>query len=126
MEVEVTARSEGIPDQAKTYAAERLGRVRRIFDRIGRIHVSLERSKDNSLAHAVLHMDTGATVSGDARHAELRHAIDDLADKLERQVRKEKGRLIERNRRAPQVDAVPTEPPEPSYDDVIRDSLDED
>ena len=128
MEIEITTRNSGIPDAAKSYARDKLAKVGRYFDRIGQLHVQLETAKDTSRVHVVAHLDTGATLVADERHAELRAAIDLCSDKLERMVRKEKQRLIDRNRRG-----TPTEPlrstqdddPEPSYDDVIRQDLEE-
>lgn len=127
MEIEVTARSDGIPEKAKDYARDRIAKIARFFDRVGRVHISLEADKDEKKAHAVLHLDTGQTVVADQSHAELRIAIDLLSDKLERQVRKEKERLIDRHRKPGNVQTPPpAEPGDPSYDDVIREDLERD
>lgn len=124
MEIEVTARGDGIPDQAKDYAREKMGRLARFFDRIGRVHISLERGKEASRAHAVVHLDSGSTLVGDSSHSELRGAIEAVAGHLERQVRREKERLIDRTRKGtPDEGPAPSEH-EPTYDEVIRDSLD--
>lgn len=125
LEIEVTARSDGIPDQAKEYVREKVAKLTRIFDRVGRVHISLERGATASKAHAVAHLDSGSTLVADTEHEELRAAIDLLADKLERQVRREKERLIGRNRKGAPESEEPVEPDtEPTYDDVIREDLD--
>ncbi|MAE76132.1 MAG: ribosomal subunit interface protein [Planctomycetes bacterium] len=123
MEIEVTARSDGIPDRAKEYARERVAKVSRIFDRVGRIHVSLEVGKDESEVHAVVHLESGSTLVADQRHGELRMAIDLLSDKLERRVCKEKERLIDRHRQSTDEPGAPPDAGDPSYDDVIREDL---
>lgn len=99
MQIDVTSRIEGIPDVAKEFARDKFARAARIFDRIGQLHVSLDKKKDGHHARVVAHLDSGATLAAEASSDELRHAIELASDKLEAQVRKEKERLIERNRR---------------------------
>ena len=99
MDIDVTTRIEGIPDQAKDYARDKIARAARIFDRIGRVHVALDRKKDGHHARVVAHLDSGSTIVAEASHDELRHAIEHASDKLESQVRREKERLIGRNRK---------------------------
>lgn len=128
MDIEITTRNSGIPEAAKSYARDKLTRVGRFFDRIGQLHIELESAKDSCHVRVVAHLDTGATLVADERHAELRAAIDLCADKLERRVRKEKQRLIGRNRKgAPNagLQDVPPDEPEPSYDDIIRQDLED-
>lgn len=130
MEIEVTVRGSGIPDQAKEFARDKVSRISRIFDRVGRIHISLEMTKELSRAHAVAHLDSGATLVAETNHAELQSAIEHLSDKLESQVRKEKERLIGRTRKPHkenhQVEDRPVDGEDPSYSEAIREELDED
>lgn len=98
MEIDVTSRAEGIPDVAKTYARDKVAKVARIFDRIGRVHVSLDRQKDGHHARFVAHLESGATVVAEAANTELRRAIEHAARALEEQVRREKERLLDRKR----------------------------
>jgi putative sigma-54 modulation protein len=127
LEIEITARSGGIPDKAKDYVREKLAKVGRLFDRVGRVQVSLERGKDENKAHVVVSLDTGSTLVAETRHEELRAAIDLLTEKVERQVRREKERLIGRNRKGAPAEPSTIEPEaEPSYEDVIREQLDKD
>ena len=126
MEIEITTRNSDISAAAKSYAREKLTRVGRFFDRISQLHIQLESGKDSSRVHVVAHLDTGATLVADETHAELRAAIDLCSDKLERRVRKEKQRLIGRNRKGAPDAGQPDEEAderEPSYDEVIRDDL---
>ena len=126
MDIEVTTRSNGIPDKAKEYAREKLAKAGRFFDRVGRVQVSLERGREEARAHAVIHLNTGSTLVADTAHEDLRAAIDLLSERVERQFRREKERLIERNRKgAPEVTSEEPDN-EPTYDDVIREQLDED
>jgi putative sigma-54 modulation protein len=104
VQIEVTSRGDWVSEAAKTYAREKLAKVGKFFDRVGRIHVSLERSKDEIRAHAVAHLDSGSTLVAETAHAEIRAAIDLLSEKLERQVTKEKERLIGRGRKGAEDD----------------------
>ncbi len=99
MDIDITTRSEGIPDAAKDYARDKFGSAARIFDRIGSLHISLGHQKDGHHARCVAHLDSGAMLVAEATSEELRHAIEQGAEKLNAQVRKEKERLIDRHRR---------------------------
>jgi len=128
LDIELTVRSGNIPDAAKDYAREKLTKAARIFDRIGSLHIQLEEGTERSKVHLVAHLDTGATLVAEEESPELRSAIDLCSDKFDRQVRRAKERLIDRNRKAPNATA-PASPPmesEPSYDEVIREELDQD
>ncbi|MFQ5507218.1 MAG: ribosome hibernation-promoting factor, HPF/YfiA family [Planctomycetota bacterium] len=126
MEIEVTVRNGKVPDRAKEYARQKISRIARIFDRVGRVHVSLAAGTNDSRAYAVVHLDSGATLVAETVHSQLQSAIEQLSEKLTRQVRKEKERLIARSRRVdtPREDELVDE--EPSYDDVIRKDLEDD
>jgi ribosome hibernation promoting factor len=128
LDIELTVRSGNIPDAAKDYAREKLTKAARIFDRIGSLHIQLEEGTERSKVHLVAHLDTGATLVAEEESPELRSAIDLCSDKFDRQVRRAKERLIDRNRKAPDS-TTPVSPPleiEPSYDEVIREELDQD
>ncbi|MCB9890731.1 MAG: ribosome-associated translation inhibitor RaiA [Planctomycetes bacterium] len=99
MDIDVTTRTDGIPDVAKEYARDKFGSAARIFDRIGSVHVSLDQQKDGHHARVVAHLDSGATLVSEASSEELRHAIEQASEKFQAQVRKEKERLIDRHRR---------------------------
>ena len=131
MDIELTVRSGNIPDAAKDYAREKLTKAARIFDRIGSLHIQLEEGSERSKVHLVAHLDTGATLVAEEESPELRSAIDLCSDKFDRQVRRAKERLIERNRKGADgaIPATPSLEPmekEPSYDEVIREELDQD
>ncbi len=74
MEIEITSRGDGVPDKAKDYARDKVEKVRRIFDRINRVHVSLETTqldgKPAARAHVVAHLDSGSTLVGEPEQPE--------------------------------------------------------
>lgn len=97
MNIDVTSRTDGIPDLAKTYARDKVARVARIFDRIGRVRIALDRQKSGRHhTRVIAHLDSGATFVAEGEHGELRRAIEHAARALEGQVRREKERLLRR------------------------------
>ncbi len=100
--------TEGIvPDQAKEYATKKVSKIGKIFDRVGGVHVFLGNreihGRPHGTARVVAHLDTGSVLVAEEEHSDLRAAIDLVSEKIERQVRKEKEKLIDRNRRGPSL-----------------------
>lgn len=130
MDIEVTVRAGRVSDRMKDVAREKVARIGKFFDRVGGVHVTLDaHAKDDHGVHVVAHLDTGATLVADARQSDLRAAIEDVSDNLVRQVRREKERLIDRNRKGRAgKDELPApgqgDESEPTYEDVLRDDLD--
>ena len=67
--------------------------VEEILDRLGDTHhlitsaqVTLQIEKHEKIAEATLRIANGNDIHGDARHADMYAAIDQLADKLEKQL----------------------------------------
>ncbi len=130
MDIAVTVRAGHVSDRMKDVAREKVSRIGKFFDRVGKVQITLDsQDKDDHNVHVVAHLDTGQTIVAESRHSELRAAIDEVSDNLVRQVRKEKERLIGRNRKARAgKDEAPDQrlggDDEPSYEDVVRDDLD--
>ena len=104
MDIEIKTTEGIVPDQAKEYATKKVSKIGKIFDRVGGVHIFLGNrelhGRPHGSARVVAHLDTGAMLVAEEEHSDLRAAIDLVAEKIERQVRKEKEKLIERNRRA--------------------------
>jgi putative sigma-54 modulation protein len=83
-QLEVTAAIRG-------YVNGKLERVRRHFDQVLDAHVVLSASKLGQKAEVTLHLP-GKEIHCACEHADLYAAIDLLADKLDRQVLKHKGK----------------------------------
>ena len=131
LDIELSVRAGHVSDRVRDYAKEKIGKVKSRFDRVGTVHVTLDSHKeDDKHVHVHAHLDTGAILVAEARAPDIRGAIDEVSDNLLRQVRREKERLIDRNRRVgheeppngPSRDEGPAS--EPSYEDVIREDLD--
>ena len=100
MKVEITARSEDVPERAKEYAEKKISKMSRFFERITSARVILDSDGDRHKAEMVLAAGGGAVLVGEATDPmSLYAAIDTALDKLERQVKKHKEKLVERNRK---------------------------
>ena len=75
------------------YVIGKLDRVIRHFDNVTSVHVVLSVQKLNQKAEITLHVK-GKDIYADADDGDLYAAIDLLADKLDRQVLKHKGKVI--------------------------------
>jgi putative sigma-54 modulation protein len=69
-----------------------LERLERHFDNMTNIHVVLTVEKVRQMAEATLHV-SGAKLFADAAHEDMYAAIDMLADKLDKQVKKHKEKM---------------------------------
>ncbi len=100
MKVEVSARHDGISERAKRYAEEKISKLDRFFERITSAKVILDTDAEYHRAEIILAAGGGATIVGESTDAQsLFAAIDMAVDKLERQVKKHKEKLVSRNRK---------------------------
>jgi putative sigma-54 modulation protein len=76
---------------------EKLERLERHFDNITNAHVILEIEKDRQKAEATIHVSRGQ-VYADSEDENMYAAIDSLADKLDRQIKKHKEKLKDHHR----------------------------
>lgn len=124
MNLILRTRGTDLNDRLREYATEKLGRAERIFDRIIKMEVELAqeanpRVKDGHRVEVTVKAP-GDTLRAHGGGADFYAAIDQAADRIERQLRRFKGRLIDHgrgNNNAPS--SPPTEAVEPiSGDDV--------
>jgi putative sigma-54 modulation protein len=79
----------------RSYVRSKLERIARHFDHVIDAHVILSVDKLRQKAEATLHV-SGKDLHCESEEADLYAAIDLLADKLDRQVLRHKGKLQER------------------------------
>jgi putative sigma-54 modulation protein len=92
MQIKISGHHVEVTDALRSYVEKRMERVRRHFDQVIDLHVTLTVEKLEQKAEATLH------VSGNALHAvavdeRMYAAIDMLADKLDRAVLKHKEKV---------------------------------
>ena len=96
MNVNYTGHHMKITDEIRQYAASKLERLSRHFDKIINVDVTFEIEKDNATAPQVAKATISAPhlcIHADAKSNDLYAAIDALVDKLDNQIRKHKGKM---------------------------------
>jgi putative sigma-54 modulation protein len=97
MQITVSGRQIDVTESLRDYASEKIGRVERHFDNLTTMNVVLRVEKERHVAEVTLHAK-GATLAASAEAADMYAAIDDLADKLDRQVLKHKEKISDHHR----------------------------
>lgn len=91
MQVTVTGRHYEITTALRSYLDVRLNRLSRYTDRIVKVHVTLSTEKHRHRAEVALHAD-GKDLTGKEVADDMYVAVDRVADKLEKQLRRLKDR----------------------------------
>ena len=92
MQLNLTGHHVDITDAMRNYVNEKTARLERHFDQMTNVHVILSVEKLRNKAEATIHVN-GADLFADAEHEDMYAAIDALADKLDRQIKKHKEKL---------------------------------
>jgi putative sigma-54 modulation protein len=92
MQLTLTGHHVEITPPLRDYVTKKLDRVQRHFERVVDVHCVLTVEKLEHKAEATVGV-SGAVLHADARHEDMYAAIDALADKLERRVRKHKEKV---------------------------------
>ena len=87
-----------ITDALREYVAEKLSRIERHFENLTDVQVILTVEKLRHKAEATIHVRR-ATIFAESVEENMYPAIDSLADKLDRQVRKHKEKITDHHAR---------------------------
>lgn len=98
MHLIVTGHHVDITEPLRDYVTTKLARLERHFDHLTDVHCVLGVEKLAHKAEATVHLG-GATIHADSVQDDMYAAIDALADKLDRQVRKHKERATDHHAR---------------------------
>ena len=97
MQINITGHHVDITSALHAYVEEKFVRLERHFDNMTNAHVILEIEKDRQKAEATIHV-SGGQVYADSEDENMYAAIDSLADKLDRQIKKHKEKLKNHHR----------------------------
>jgi len=105
MQLNITGHHVDITPAIRDYVVNKLDRIERHFDNVGKVHVVLGVEKNVQRAEATVHV-TGNDLFAVAEDENLYAAIDALSDKLDRQIikHKEKQKNYHRNSDKPAVE----------------------
>ncbi len=98
MQISVSGHHVEVTDSLRSYVDTKLDRLERHYDRITDMQVILSVEKQRQKAESTVRI-SGGEVYADAESDDLYTAIDKLADKLDRQLIKQKEKSTDRNQR---------------------------
>jgi len=98
MQLNVSGHHIAVTQPLRQYVSEKLERIQRHFDHLVNAHCILTVEKLQHKAEATLSM-RGTKIYADSIEDDMYAAIDGLADKLDRQVRKHKGKIFDHHAR---------------------------
>ncbi len=95
MQLNITGHHVDLTDSLKEYVSTKLEKLERHFDHISNVQVTLSVQKLRQIAEATLHI-SGADIHATAEQEDMYAAIDQLVDKLDRQILKHKEKNVDR------------------------------
>jgi len=96
MQINLTGHHVEITPALRTYVTSKLARLERHFEQLIDIHCILTVEKLRHRAEANVNLK-GATLFADATEDDMYKSIDMMIDKLDRQVKRHKGKLTDRH-----------------------------
>lgn len=100
MQLSITGHHMDVTPALRSYIENKFQRLERHFDNMTNIHVILNVEKERQKAVATIQVSRG-TLFADSEHEDMYAAIDDLLDKLDRQLKKHKEKLTNHHRGEP-------------------------
>ena len=97
MQINITGHHFDITTALRTYVENKFKRLERHFDNMTNVHVILTIEKERQKAEATIRVNRG-NLFANAEHDDMYAAIDELVDKLDRQVKKHKEKLTDHHR----------------------------
>lgn len=101
MQIEVTVRHASIDEELKTYAEEKASHLLKYYDKILAIRVLLDSTKSGFDCEMIVNVERMHDLVARTTATDLRAAIDQAADRLERQLTEHKDRTRHRKGRGP-------------------------
>lgn len=97
MQINVTGHHMDVTPALRSYVESKFEKLERHFDNMTNAHVILSVEKERQKAEAKIHVNKG-NLFAESEHEDMYAAIDTLIDKLDRQVKKHKEKLIGNHR----------------------------
>lgn len=95
MQLNISGHHVELTEALKDYVNTKMEKLERHSDQISNAQVTLSVVKQRQTAEATLHV-TGCEINAKAQHEDLYAAIDQLVDKLDRQILKHKEKQVDR------------------------------
>ena len=98
MQLSVTGQQIDVTDSLRDYVSSKIEKIQRHFDLVSDVHCILKVEKLRHKAEATINVN-GGQIYADSTEEDMYAAIDSLVDKLDRQVRKHKEKLVDHHAR---------------------------
>ena len=108
MQINLSGHHVDITTPLRDYVTSKMERLERHFDKVTNVHVILTVEKLRQKAEATMHL-SGTDVFAEAEKEDMYAAIDGLVDKLDRQVKKHKEKMIDHRPNHNQVKIIDEE-----------------
>ncbi|MFO0792703.1 MAG: ribosome-associated translation inhibitor RaiA [Candidatus Brocadiaceae bacterium] len=96
-DITIVARHLNITEAIQQYALQKAGKIKKIFEWILHIQITLDIGGDNShLVEMIVSISRGAPLVAKASDSDMYRAIDLVVDKVESQLKKHKGKIQSR------------------------------
>jgi len=92
MQISVTFRHMDSNDGMKEYARQKLMKIRKYMEPPAEIHVVLSVEKFRNIAEVTIKGE-GVSINGEERSDDMYSAIDNVMDKIGRQIKKRRGKI---------------------------------
>lgn len=98
MQLSVSGQQIDVTDSLRNYVSSKINKIERHFDLVSDIHCILKVEKLRHTAEATVSVN-GGKIFADSTEDDMYAAIDSLVDKLDRQVRKYKEKMVDHHAR---------------------------
>jgi len=88
MAVEITGRHVDVSDSMRDYAQKRVAKLMDEFPHVDKVHVIMDIQKYVHMAEAIIHASRHILVEAKAQSENMYASIDEVVDKVERQLRR--------------------------------------
>jgi putative sigma-54 modulation protein len=102
MQITVTAKGVAVPRGLKEVVERKLSKLERLLRQIETVDVTCSRERQWRVVEIVINAN-GLLVRGEDRAIDIRSALDNLVDKLERRIKKSRSKLLDRYREHPET-----------------------
>lgn len=98
MDIKITGRNFEIDNSLRQYIYKKLGKLERLYKRVYKCEVILEKEKIRENAEAILYLKRNRIVAKESSQ-DIRGSIDNVFEKIKKQLRRLNGRISSQRRR---------------------------
>jgi len=122
MQIVVKGKNMDVTEALKSYAEKRLSKIARYFDHVISADVTLSTERSWHIVEVTVHANNGHLLRGEERTNDMYGSIDQVVDKLESQIKRQKGKETRKGRGHAEETTTETEgtpsPPRASSEEV--------